>query len=653
MNVRDLALDPEYLDHFEARGIESLYPPQVKAIEAGLLDGESIVASVPTASGKTLLAEIAMCTATGTALYVVPLRALAAEKHREFSAIPGLDVGIATGDYDTEPADLASHDVIVATSEKVDSLVRHGVDWLADLDCLAIDEVHLLDSRERGPTLEVTVAKVCEIAPRVQVVALSATIPNAGAVAEWLDATLVESTWRPIELRRSVYDGQRLVFADGSTGRIDATANGAEPAATRALVRDALTDGGQCLVFVHSRRAAEDLAHTIATEGVNNAPGAAEAIADTARTGTGESLAEYVRDGVAFHHAGLRPHHRTRVEAAFREREIGIVCATPTLAAGVNLPARRVVVRDHYRYTDEGRESLPVLEVHQMFGRAGRPGLDPHGEAVLVGESEAAAATLRDRYIEGDPSPVESNLARQDALRTHVLAIVASGFADTRDDLLAVLEGTFYATQADHGDLVDVVDLLLDYLDSVDMLQRSDGLAATALGEAVSRTYVDPRTAARFVEDFGVATSLDEVSRLTVLEILCRAPEMPTHYLGRGDRAAALRFANHNEECFVTGIDEIEGKFEDWLESLKAVRVLVDWIEDVPEADLADQHGIGPGDLRATVERADWLLTAAETLAELSGSEGEIVTAVETVQEGIAARSKVGDFVEPGTPQDG
>ncbi|ELK56075.1 ski2-like helicase, partial [Haloferax sp. BAB-2207] len=116
-------------------GIEELYPPQAEAVEAGLTDGESLVAAVPTASGKTLIAELAMLSSVargGKALYIVPLRALASEKKAEFERWEeyGINVGVSTGNYESDGEWLSSRDIIVATSEKVDSLVRNNAAWM-------------------------------------------------------------------------------------------------------------------------------------------------------------------------------------------------------------------------------------------------------------------------------------------------------------------------------------------------------------------------------------------------------------------------------------------------------------------------------------------------------------------------------------------
>ncbi|MFB6087831.1 MAG: DEAD/DEAH box helicase, partial [Haloarculaceae archaeon] len=214
MDVAELTDVPEWLpDHLRAEGIESLYPPQAEAVEAGVTQGENLVASVPTASGKTLVATLAMLASVergGTALYIVPLRALASEKRAEFEQFEeyGLDVGVSTGNYESEGGWLASKDIVVATSEKVDSLVRNDAPWLDELTCVVADEVHLVDDGERGPTLEVTLAKLRQLNPDLQTVALSATIGNADALAEWLDAELVDSDWRPIDLKKGVHYGQ-------------------------------------------------------------------------------------------------------------------------------------------------------------------------------------------------------------------------------------------------------------------------------------------------------------------------------------------------------------------------------------------------------------------------------------------------------------
>ena len=514
----------------EAEGVAELYPPQQAAVDAGVVDGESLVAAVPTASGKTLIAELAMLSSIergGKALYIVPLRALASEKKAEFERWEefGVTVGVSTGNYDSDGEWLASRDVIVATSEKVDSLIRNGAPWIDDLTCVVSDEVHLVDDSHRGPTLEVTLAKLRKVNAGLQTVALSATVGNADVIADWLDAELVESDWRPIDLRTGVHFGNAIEFDDGSQREVPVERGEDQ---TAQLVADALDteedgQGGSSLVFVNSRRNAESSARKLTDVTGPRLTGderdrlreLAEEIRGVSDTDTSEDLADAVEQGSAFHHAGLASEHRSLIEDAFRDRLIKCVSATPTLAAGVNTPARRVIVRDWRRYDGEfgGMKPLDVLEVHQMCGRAGRPGLDPYGEAVLLANSADTREELFDRYVWADAEPVRSKLAAEPALRTHVLATVASGFAATRDGLLSFLDNTLYATQTDdEGRLAAVTDTVLDYLEVNGFVERdrdggSEGLAATGIGHTVSRLYLDPMSAAEILD--GLRTVAD------------------------------------------------------------------------------------------------------------------------------------------------
>ncbi len=631
MDVDEVGGVPEWVpEHLRGEGIDELYPPQAEAVAAGVTDGESLVASVPTASGKTLIAELAMLSAVasgGMALYIVPLRALASEKKAEFEAYEeyGVDVGVSTGNYESDGEWLATRDVVVATSEKVDSLVRNGAPWIDDLACVVADEVHLVDDGERGPTLEVTLAKLRRRNPDLQTVALSATIGNADELAAWLDAELVDSTWRPIDLRKGVHYGDALHLDDGSQRRLPVSGSERQEAA---VVRDTLEDGGSTLVFVNSRRNAEGaagrLTNVVADHLDREEREALRAVADELRevsdTGTSEDLADAVEGGAAFHHAGLAPRHRELVEEAFRDRLVKCVCATPTLAAGVNTPSRRVLVRDWQRYdgTAGGMAPLSVLEVHQMFGRAGRPGLDPYGEAVLLANSHDELDELFERYVWADPEPVRSKLAAEPAMRTHLLATVASGFADSRDSVLEFLEATLYAEQTDdRGRLRRVVDATLQYLRTNDFVTEEEGrLRATPLGHTVSRLYLDPMSAAEIIDGLRDADGAGEVSAMGLYHLVARTPDMYELYLRSGDEEQYTMLAHERESEFLGPMpSEFDEAFADWLSALKTACLLEDWAGEVAEDRITERYGVGPGDIRGKVDTAQWLLGAAESLA--------------------------------------
>jgi helicase len=637
MDVESLPGVPDWLSgHLHDAGIEELYPPQAAAVDAGVTEGKSVVASVPTASGKTLIAELAMLASVergGKALYIVPLRALASEKHNEFERYEeyGVSIGVSTGNYESSGEWLAKCDIIVATSEKVDSLVRNDAPWINDLSCVVADEVHLVDDSTRGPTLEVTLAKLRRHNPNIQTVALSATVGNADEVADWLDAALIDSDWRPIDLRTGVHYEQALHFDNGDRRELPVESG---EKSTAAIVRDTLDDDGSTLVFVNSRRNAEGAAKRLASvtneylsaEEQEQLANVASEIRDVSDTETSADLAEAIERGAAFHHAGLEQEQRALVEDAFRDRLIKIVSATPTLAAGVNTPSRRVIVRDWRRYDSSagGMVPLSVLEIHQMFGRAGRPGLDPYGEALLLADNHDEMDELFERYVWAEPEAVRSKLAAEPALRTHILATVASGVADSREQLLTFLDQTLYATQTDEqGRLERVTDDVIAYLIANEFLERDgkadgemkeEGLVATSLGHTVSRLYLDPMSAAEIIDGLRGAT---EPTALGLYHLVCRTPDMYELYLRSGDREEYTMMAYEREMEFLGAMpSEFEdSRFEDWLSALKTARLLEDWANEKSEDRITERYSVGPGDIRGKVDTAEWLLGATERLA--------------------------------------
>lgn len=355
------------------RGINELYPPQEEAIRKGVLKGKNLVVSSPTASGKTLIAELAilkkLTEGGGKALYLTPLRALASEKYSELNYYSklGLKVVLTTGDYDSSDPWLSDYDIIITTNEKADSLLRHKVRWIKEVKVVVADEVHLVNEPKRGPTLEMVLAKLLHYLGDLQIIALSATIRNAEEIARWLNAELVISEWRPVPLKEGVLYGDRIYYGDGRVGT---------GASLSELINESIREGGQVLVFAGTRHRAVRLANKL-SESVRRVLGSEERelLVDLARkllkaerNSVVEQLAKCVRYGVAFHHAGLTYRVRNEIEEGFRGNLLKVIVATPTLAAGVNLPARKVVIYDYRRYDRELGiyEDIPVMEYKQM-----------------------------------------------------------------------------------------------------------------------------------------------------------------------------------------------------------------------------------------------------------------------------------------------
>lgn len=216
MQIKDLkGRLPQQLYSALEKEITELRPAQEKAVKAGLLEGKSMLVCTPTSSGKTLIAELAAITTILSqkrkAVYIVPLKALANEKYNDFKNRYGsfIKVALSIGDLDSSDSYLADFDLIITVSEKLDSLIRHYAPWISMTSVVVVDEIHLLNDPQRGPTLEVLITILRQLLKNVQVLALSATIGNPEELAEWLGAELVLDDWRPVKLRKGVYlDGE-------------------------------------------------------------------------------------------------------------------------------------------------------------------------------------------------------------------------------------------------------------------------------------------------------------------------------------------------------------------------------------------------------------------------------------------------------------
>lgn len=219
MRIQDLRDDIPKIIYslLERKEFSTLRPSQVKSIKAGLFEDENLLVCTPTASGKTLVAELGALNAIvhdrGKALYVVPLRALASEKYRDFKKdYPELKVAVSSGEIDAAEGHLQYADLIVLTSEKLDSLLRHHTPWIRQVKTVVFDEIHLLNDTHRGPTLEVVITLLRKLLKELQIIGLSATIGNPHELAKWLDAKLVLDTWRPVSLHEGVYLDGKITY---------------------------------------------------------------------------------------------------------------------------------------------------------------------------------------------------------------------------------------------------------------------------------------------------------------------------------------------------------------------------------------------------------------------------------------------------------
>ncbi|MDR1954913.1 MAG: DEAD/DEAH box helicase [Candidatus Methanoplasma sp.] len=623
MKIAEIEIDERIRGVLAKEGFSELYPSQAAALPTAI-SGRNLVAAMPTASGKSLIGYIPAVEMAlkkeGKVLYIVPLKALASEKRDDldkFSPL-GINVMMSTGDLDSDDGKLSEADIIVATSEKADSMMRHGSRWIDEVRLVIADEIHLIHDPGRGPTLEVILTKLMRKQKNIQMIALSATISNAEDLARWLNAELVTSDWRPISLKEGVYFNGEICFDDNTSIEVPESKDNIWD-----MIEQIVKDGGQCMVFVNTRRSAESLAVKYsdkmrALAGRELSEKELVVIeGDTETTSVGRKLSACVKCGTAFHNAGLTYKQRKYVEDNFRNGNIKCITATPTLAAGINLPARRVIVRDTYRFeSNAGNVPISVMEIKQMCGRAGRPGYDPYGEAVLVAKNSRDYEHLMEDYVTHDTEKLRSKLSNETILRSHILGLIATGDADSEESIVRFMHDTFFGNTTQMYGIESVVENVADFLEREEMVKREGGsLRILPFGKRISDLYIDPKSAV-ILRD-AVKKIDKDTEDLMILHAAASTPDVLGLYPKKNDfdRLSMLEM-EYEEDFLVEPADEDDDLMhESFMSDLKVAVLMYDWINETAEEEITLSMGIGPGDIRSRVDMTDWLLYSMNEVA--------------------------------------
>lgn len=467
----------------------------------GVLQGRNLVYCAPTSGGKSLVAEILMLRRiilTGRpVLLVLPFISLCAEKAAHLRRLLAplerdvLDFYGAQG----SAAIGRSTGVIVSTMEKANILLNRLLEekQVGLLSSVCIDELHMVGDLERGYQLELLLTKLryagvaafpfsstsdsnTSLSPGqtalergVQIVGMSATLPNVDAVARWLCAELYVTKFRPVPLRQFLKVGTDIQDESGVVVRQLAPPTEWEkkdPDHVAWLAREAVSEGHSVLIFCASRAACSRTAIFLASmlevpqrqlvwqpppDGAlaallpTDIPPCRRAFVEALRRNEAAhpELLAAVEKGIAFHHAGLDSEERELVEGAYKCGAVSVLCATSTLAAGVNLPARRVIFR--HPYVGTAANLLDPTKYRQMAGRAGRAGIDTEGEAFLLVLRDAGATKLQ-ALMRAGPTPIESCLTEdRKGMKRAMLEVVASGAVTRPTDVERYIRCTLLA----------------------------------------------------------------------------------------------------------------------------------------------------------------------------------------------------------------
>ena len=637
----------EYLDELlKSLKYDSLYPPQELALSKGVMNGNNVLVTTPTSSGKTLIGLMGMINILNMGkkvVYLTPLKALATEKFNEFKVITDLscfrnrrvNIGISTGDYDSSGSELIDKDVIILTNEKMDSILRHDPNWIYNVGLFIIDEIHLLTERERGPTLEIILTKIKLMPQKPQIIGISATVSNSDEVAEWLTCEPIQSNWRPTELIEGVYNYGKVTMNDGTNYDIDniGISDNSNSGIT-SLAMDSITnDGGQSLVFAETRKrtvslakkTSEIVAKFLDKTSIKLAQKTGvEILKEGDDTELNRTLSSTVAKGVGFHHAGLGAKSRQIVEKAFRNGIVKILFATPTLAAGVNLPARRVIITSIFRYDYQygGNVPMSVLQYKQICGRAGRPAYDKYGEAIIIADSRTNPEDLYNHFVLGVPEPIVSQLMDERALRVHVLGVIASKPKMLKSELLYFFEQTFLSKYQGNQTISFEIESLLTYLrDEKLIIMRNDLLIATKFGKRISLLYIDPKTGIQFKNNLDtysgnkhnihdINSNKHENNVINFLYWICDCYDFYPKLTLRQNETEYFQRLFEKHKLGSYGLSNIDY-------TLKNLVILLEWIDESSEANLNEKIGVEPGDLHRMVETTYWLLYCLYEIAKL------------------------------------
>jgi helicase len=468
---------------------EKFNPVQSRIFEI-FNDDSNVIVAAQTSAGKTICSEMLMAQEIrergGKAMYLAPLRALAKEKIDDWTDpnhhFADLNLSICTGDYrltEKRKKELENSNIIIMTSEMLNSRCRNykaeSNDWIKQIGTLVIDEFHLLTVPGRGDHLEVGLMKFAKINPNCRIVGLSATMPNVHQIANWVGENLnnkktylINSKYRPCPLSIHYENYTDIgTYEMKENSKIDKAVD---------ILRKYKDD--KFLIFVHTKNTGDKVRRHLSQIGIE----------------------------CEFHNADLEKEKRHEVESKFKNGKLRAIIATSTLAWGINMPARRVIIVGVHR----GMSEVETYDISQMAGRAGRVGFDPRGDVhVLVPESKA------DDHIDRLSTPQEINSqlltyvgdednAHYKTLAFHLVSEIHHGEIKTIDDIHNWYERSLARFQS--VDLEDsIIDKTLELLIQVGAIKQVEEIyEATTIGKVSSMFYYSPFDVADLRRNFRI-----------------------------------------------------------------------------------------------------------------------------------------------------
>ncbi|XP_055631743.1 helicase POLQ-like [Toxorhynchites rutilus septentrionalis] len=458
------------------RRIEDMYDWQKECLSLPAIgERNNLIYALPTSGGKTLVAEIIMfreiLLRQRNAMFIVPYVSLAQEKLEALSPF-AVELGFLVEEYSGGKGMIPprkrrnKRSIFVCTIEKalvlLDSLIE--AERANEIGLVVIDELHMIGDAPRGVNLEIMITKIQAIEAGIQIVGMSATIGNLNEIAKFLLADIYCRDFRPVELKEYVKCGDEMLEINSKADKLeDAFSNKRavdfgyteeqrriDPDHMIGLVVEVIPNAS-CLVFCPTKRQCEQLCALLTEylprELLDYRVDEKEELINQLRSGgsTSDSLPQAFRVGIAYHHAGLTFDERKLIEDAYRMGIISLIISTSTLAAGVNLPAKRVIIRSPFIATN----FLTLSRYKQMVGRAGRAGFGEHGDSILICSQKDIQAVCGLLCSPMDEANSSLHTEEFVFLKNLVLSTIGLGICTSRNDVQRFVTKTLLAIQAD------------------------------------------------------------------------------------------------------------------------------------------------------------------------------------------------------------
>lgn len=595
--------------------IEEFNPAQKAVIESGYLEDKSnYIIAIPTASGKTVLGVMAALRTIldgGKAVYAAPLLSIQNEKVKEFKEFEKF--GIKVGKHPN------SSDLSVMVFESFDSLTRFSWNSLREVDTLIIDEFHMIGEYSRGPTLECAITRAKIINPSLRIISLSATLQNISEIESWLNAKTVTHDFRPVPLNKEVLDTEMFNIKNKNDVIVK-------------ILEKSIKDNSQALSFVSTRRFTESLATHVAKkiskkiseEQKIKFKEVADKLLEVPKkkgsnpTSTCIKLAEAAEKGAVFHHAGLFNEQKEIIEDEFRNGNILMIAATPSLMYGVNLPSKTVIIRDYTRWTQQGPQSIPVFDYEQMSGRAGRPQYDSIGYSYLIAKTPDEAIDLENRYVYGEVEPTNSKLVdNKDAIYKQIIAQIASNLSKNIDELKEFFEKTLYGFQMFNNPSMKLfasdsmqweLENALEFLLQNGIIRATpEGMKTTDFGNLIAKSNYSVETAVKIKQ---YVSSLNEFNPYELIYALSETPDLPLiSFKGRKSKDPVQMKLN---ECGLFAVD---------IQNPEATTVsLIEWINERNEFEIENAYHVYSASTRRSAYEASLLVKFTKSTMEVLGN---------------------------------